>query len=272
MSIRLLTRALDECQELEGSKALAFIGLCDFANDDGLCFPGFSAIARRARVSPRQAKRIVKELKEGGYVEIVEKGGGGKQTVYKLHFPTSVTHDTGDIDDTGDTDDTGVTHVTGDILACVTGERNHKKKGTNVPQKNVCVERESFFPSGNSKATASPIDPEQVREAYNRLCPSCPPCTKLTAERRRVIAARAKEYAEPMEAFEAVFEAFEDSDFYSGRSGNFSQGLDWLLKPQNFLKVYEEALRQPPPKPPAETEKENKATDDDFDDWKGGRS
>jgi hypothetical protein len=83
---------------------------------------------------------------------------------------------------------------------------------------------------------AGRLNPEDVVDAYNRLCPSLPKVRAITEQRRRKIRAQRASIAE----FEEVFRLAEASEFLSGRSGDWTGcGFDWLLKPENFQKVIE---------------------------------
>lgn len=73
---------------LEGSTATHVMAvLANSADDDGTnCFPGTRLIARRARVSERQVKRIVQELEAGGWLWVIQRGlGAGNRTEYRLN-------------------------------------------------------------------------------------------------------------------------------------------------------------------------------------------
>ena len=55
---------------------LALLALCDWANDEGICWPGIATLAERIGVEEKQARRITKKLIDQGYVTIIKKGGG----------------------------------------------------------------------------------------------------------------------------------------------------------------------------------------------------
>lgn len=72
MSIRLMSLVWDET-DFKGTTLLCLLTLADHANDDGICWPSYERIAKRARCDRRQAMRCVEKLKAAGLVEIVSK-------------------------------------------------------------------------------------------------------------------------------------------------------------------------------------------------------
>lgn len=77
MSIKLVSMAW-EAAPLSGSELLCLLAMCDWANDDGgSLHPSMQAIARKIRVSEKQARRIVQGLVEAGYLTVVGNPHGG---------------------------------------------------------------------------------------------------------------------------------------------------------------------------------------------------
>lgn len=69
-----------------GNKLLLLLALADHANDDGICWPSLDKLAEKARISKRQAQRIVSELTESGEISILKKGNGrGQSTLYHVN-------------------------------------------------------------------------------------------------------------------------------------------------------------------------------------------
>lgn len=88
----------------------------------------------------------------------------------------------------------------------------------------------------NNPTDCDSVRPQDVMDAFNRICISLPKVTKLTDSRKKAIRARNA----PLTDFEAVFMAAEQSDFLSGRNGKWTNcGFDWLIKPTNWQKVLE---------------------------------
>ena len=89
-------------------------------------------------------------------------------------------------------------------------------------------------------AAADPVPYEVIKTIYHDKCPSYPRIRKLSANRKKAIAARWKEYKEDLTAFIELFEAAEASPFLQGRNDrNWSADFDWLMKSDNMAKVLE---------------------------------
>lgn len=59
----------------KGGKLLVLLAMADFANDEGLCWPSVATLAKKARLSDRQAQRALRELESDGEVALVKAGG-----------------------------------------------------------------------------------------------------------------------------------------------------------------------------------------------------
>lgn len=86
MTISLMTRVWEiEDEGLREARLLLLLALADFANEDGQCWPSIPRLAKRGRISERQAQRVMQWLVEEKYVQIVQKGKGrGNVTVYLI--------------------------------------------------------------------------------------------------------------------------------------------------------------------------------------------
>jgi hypothetical protein len=61
---------------VSGSELLILLAMADFSNDEGGdIFPSMQTLARKARLSEPQARRVVQNLAKQGYIEVIEKGG-----------------------------------------------------------------------------------------------------------------------------------------------------------------------------------------------------
>lgn len=122
---------------LPSSQKLVLLVLCDYANDEGLsCRPSIAQVAKKASLSERQCKRVMKELIDGEWIAVIgnEFGGApGSTRNYKINLKTLFRGDTSDTPEqslTGDARDTGdkLTRVTS---ATETGDKSCTRRVTN---------------------------------------------------------------------------------------------------------------------------------------------
>lgn len=86
---------------------------------------------------------------------------------------------------------------------------------------------------------------QQVIDAYHELLSDLPRVKAWSAKREGALNARITERvrdgkpADTIEYWTSFFEEVRASDFLCGRSSDFRCDLEWLLRPENFLKVIE---------------------------------
>ena len=77
---------------------------------------------------------------------------------------------------------------------------------------------------------------QQVADKWNEIVKSLPKVVKVTENRKRAIKAKDADLSE----FEKVFRKVEESDFLTGRVGDWNScGFDWVMKPANWVKILE---------------------------------
>jgi hypothetical protein len=81
MSIKVTTRVW-EYSDQSGSHLLAELAIADHCDDYGVAWPSIARVARKARVSERQAKRIVRALVEAGEMVVIEGRGRTNTNIY----------------------------------------------------------------------------------------------------------------------------------------------------------------------------------------------
>lgn len=69
-----------------GERLLLHLALADFANDDGVCFPSHSTLAKKARCSNGWVSQTIKQMIADALIEVVEPAGQGRGKVgrYRL--------------------------------------------------------------------------------------------------------------------------------------------------------------------------------------------
>lgn len=70
---------------LAPNERLVALALADFADDHGRCWPSLTTIGQKIGYSRRNTRRIVKTLRDLGYVDILIKAGPRRTPLYQLH-------------------------------------------------------------------------------------------------------------------------------------------------------------------------------------------
>lgn len=86
MSIQLMSSVWERAP-FKGTDLVVLLCLADHANDEGLCWPSYKRIAKRARTSQRWAKECVDRLSAAGWVAKEERGNIGKSNLYRVTIP-----------------------------------------------------------------------------------------------------------------------------------------------------------------------------------------
>lgn len=100
-----------------GSSLLVMLAFADWSDDDGRCFPSIASMAKKTRLSDSQARRVVHDLINMGYVQVVgNKNGGAKGSSrrYKINIKLL----TATIDATPSADARGSTDAGDDWHGC----------------------------------------------------------------------------------------------------------------------------------------------------------
>ena len=89
------------------------------------------------------------------------------------------------------------------------------------------------------KSARQSINYQQIVDIFNRVCVSLPKVQAITDRRKKAIRA-ATQTIENFGGWEKLFEAVEQSDFLTGRSGAWTGcAFDWIIKPANITKIIE---------------------------------
>ena len=92
MSIRLMTLAWE--LKIPATPKIVLLALCDWANDEGICFPSVARVASRASLSPRQCKRVLHSLADDRWVDVVGNlTGGASSRRYQINVEALRTGD-----------------------------------------------------------------------------------------------------------------------------------------------------------------------------------
>lgn len=69
-----MSRVWDEA-DLSGGHLLVALALADFADDAGKCWPAISTLAKKARLSDRQVRRVLADMEKQGLLTRTERAG-----------------------------------------------------------------------------------------------------------------------------------------------------------------------------------------------------
>ena len=84
MSIKAMTTVWDKSEQ-SGSSLLMLLAIADYAHDDGSnAWPSLSTLARKTRMSRRNAIRTIKKLEKAGELFVVRRGGEHKSNEYAI--------------------------------------------------------------------------------------------------------------------------------------------------------------------------------------------
>jgi hypothetical protein len=75
MSVKLIARVWAHSQRKDG-ELLVMLALADFANDAGESWPSIPVLAAKARLTDRQARRVLIKLEQAGEIRCVKSNGG----------------------------------------------------------------------------------------------------------------------------------------------------------------------------------------------------
>lgn len=120
-------------------------------------------------------------------------------------------------------------------------ENENKKDNIYNPkeEENNPVDNVDNFEADQSPANSDTIPYRDIVAAYNTICGDMPRVIKLTAERKKAMKTRWKEYKN-INVFIELFTKAEASNFLSGRDGKWTGcAFDWLLNSTNMIKVLE---------------------------------
>jgi hypothetical protein len=88
MSIRVMSAVWDNGPEDQG-ELLVLLALADYADDNGYCWPAMPSVAAKARMSERNARRIVRKLEASGLLLVEENRGRNATNRYRVIAPVA---------------------------------------------------------------------------------------------------------------------------------------------------------------------------------------
>jgi predicted phage replisome organizer len=91
---------------------------------------------------------------------------------------------------------------------------------------------------GDKTPSTPPVKTEEIKNLFNSIVTNLPKVTVLSANRKKTINARLKDY--DIETITKVFEKTQESNFLSGKNDRtWKASFDWVIKSENFVKILE---------------------------------
>lgn len=240
MSIRVMTLVWDGYPG-GGSELLALLALADWSDDDGRCWPSIASIAKKTRLSPDQARRVVHRLINAGYLAVRDGKDGGRSSrryQIKLGFLTPGAHATPCAGARGGTDARGP-------LAPMQAHPLHSYASRTVIDTSVNHQEIADEPLVSSKA-ADPCPHQAIIDLYHQALPTGRHVRSWTDTRKAKLRARWKEDTERqcLDWWGKFFRYVAKSDFLTGKTSTpgrrpFEIDLEWIVTPSNFVKILE---------------------------------
>ncbi|WP_417273488.1 helix-turn-helix domain-containing protein [Celeribacter halophilus] len=84
MSIKIMSKLWENGPQRK-TQLLVLLALSDFANDEGHCWPSMATIAKKARLTERGARKVVRQLEADGWLEVHIGSGRHRCNVYIIH-------------------------------------------------------------------------------------------------------------------------------------------------------------------------------------------
>ena len=83
MSVRCITRVLDSSQHA-GTELLMLVVLADYSDDDGNSYPAVASLARKCRMTSRNAIYILKRLQASSELRVLKNEGPKGTNRYRI--------------------------------------------------------------------------------------------------------------------------------------------------------------------------------------------
>lgn len=116
-------------------------------------------------------------------------------------------------------------------------EKNQKKKKENKKQETKREIYPPLTPPSEPESNQDAVDCDEIVDAFNDICISLPHVQHITSERKRAARSIVNRYG--MDSVMDVFRKVEGSEFLTGRKSDFAASFDWIMIPQNFVKILE---------------------------------
>jgi predicted phage replisome organizer len=101
------------------------------------------------------------------------------------------------------------------------------------------LDKELDIDKKNNILSAEPTPYPQIQQLFNEMCTTLPKIKDIKGSRQKALNSRWKEYSD-IEFWKSLFKTVHESNFLSGRDGNWTGcSFDWIIKPTNLQKIIE---------------------------------
>ena len=214
------------------------MALANCADDIGFCFPGQERLAKDTEQGERTVRRHLDKLEAAGLISRThryDKNGKRTSDSCQLSLPAALA---------ANSDTTGqprhdyrpmTTALPANLAAIYIDEPSEE------PSEEPSVSDGSGYKNGNGTKS----DREKLHHNYNLIANDLelPVCRKLTSDRCRRADSILKEFG--LQTWNEGLKNLYDQPFCTGKNDRgWKAGIDWLLKPANFMKVLEKVYVQ----------------------------
>ncbi|WP_194271097.1 helix-turn-helix domain-containing protein [Zoogloea sp. 1C4] len=239
MSVRTLSKVWDGFPG-GGSELLALLALADWSDDEGRCFPSMASIGRKTRLSEKQARRIVHNLEEAGFLRVIGgQTGGGMSRRYQIALDRL----TPPADGRAPAGGRAPADVPNPSRPREGTPPTHGRRTVSEPSKNRQLIADE--PPVSSKA-ADHCPHQQIIDLYHQTLPTGRQVRIWNDTRKAKLRARWKEdpKRQSLEWWGKFFGYVAESDFLTGKTASagrppFELDLEWIVSPTNFVKIIE---------------------------------
>lgn len=112
-----------------------------------------------------------------------------------------------------------------------------KKRKEKEIKENHSEDKSSCHLIGDEHASIPRINYVEIVAEYHKICIRLPKVQILTERRKGFINARLNEHGR--DKIFSMFQKANESDFLAGQNGEWMADFDWLMRPNNFVKVLE---------------------------------
>ena len=236
MSIALMSRAWE--LDIPQAEKFVLLCLCDFANDEGECWPAVARVAQKCSVGERTVQRSIRNLAAKGIVRIEEGGGRkncNKYRIINLDYEPETPPESHPVTVTGK----GENPVKYDI--------NPATKSQNPATVAPEPSRTTIEPSGvKSETSSDDFSCDDFVESWNAVAVECglPRLRKLTKARKQAFRVRKREYPD-IGDWQSAFRCLRRTKWMHGDNDRgWRADADFFLTASKFTKLVEGSYAQ----------------------------